>query len=389
MSLGRISLAHLMNPAKYGLLYALGADRFFVGSGLASPTQVEARITFEQDGKGTIGSLAWQPDKATPSTARRAEIYKEEAVSFRNGATTLSGALISPLRSGPHPAIVLVQGSGAQDRNASLPFALFLVRHGIALLTYDKRGVGASSGDWQRSSFQDLADDAISAVHFLQKNPRIVSTKIGILGVSQGGWIGPLAASRSKDVAFVVSVSGPGVTPADETLTFMQNEMGADGFSHEDIAQAVSLAQRAFLYARTGTGWADYLAERRKAEKTEWFPYMGLSDNKNDPQWELRHLNFDYDPAPTLAQVQCPVLAFFGGRDLNVVAEKNTAIWEAALRKGGNRDYSLKIVPDGNHVLIDAHTGSIFEFPSLKRFDPAYSAILISWLAHRLSGMEE
>ena len=82
---------------------------------------------------------------------------------------------------------------------------------------------------------------------------------------------------------------------------------------------------------------------------------MGLSDNKDDPQWELRHLNFDYDPAPTLAQVQCPVLAFFGGRDLNVVAEKNSAIWEAALGKGGKRDYSLKIVPDGNHVLIDAH----------------------------------
>ena len=387
---GKDQLGAFDESGEVRALYALGTDKFFVGSGLASPSPVEARIAFTRDEKGRIKSLAWQPEGAAASrTLERAEVYKEESVSFRNGTTKLGGTLFSPLVPGPYPAAVLAHGSGAQDRNGSLPFALFLVRHGVALLSYDKRGVGESTGDWEHSSFQDLADDVISAIHFLQKNPKIISTKIGVLGVSQGGWIGPLAASRSKDVAFVVSVSGPGVTPADETLTFMQNEMAANGFPNEDITQAVALARTAFRYAKTGAGWETYLAERNKAEKTEWFPFMGLSDQKDDPQWEFKRLNFEYDPVPALTAVQCPVLAFFGGRDLNVVAEKNRAIWETALRKGGNRDYSLHIIPDGNHVLMDARTGSIVEFPSLKTFDPAYSTILIHWLALRLPGVKE
>jgi hypothetical protein len=350
---------------------------------------VEARITFERDEKGKIKSLSWQTEGAASRIALRVEVYKEEPVSFRNGAIQLGGILISPLERGPHPAIVLVHGSGAQNRNGSLPFALFLVRHGIALLTYDKRGVGESTGDWERSSFQDLADDAISAVHFLQKSPAIISTEIGVLGVSQGGWVGPLAASRSNDVAFVISISGPGVTPADETLTFLQNEMAADGFSNQDVSLAAALTRTAFHYATTGTGWEAYLAERNKSEKTDWFPFMGLSDRKDDPQWEFRRLNIEYDPIPALTALQCPVLAFFGGRDLNVVAEKNRDVWETSLLKGHNRDHSLHIIPEGNHVMMDAHTGTIVEFPSLRTFDPDYSRTLIQWLAHRLPGVQE
>ena len=387
--LGKDQLGAFDESGEVRALYALGADKFFVGSGLASPTPVEARIAFERDEKGKIKSLARQSEGAASRVAQRVDVYKEESVSFRNGVTKLAGTLISPLEPSPHPAIVLVHGSGPQDRNGSLPFVLFLVRHGIAILTYDKRGVGESTGDWERSSFQDLADDGISALHFLQKSPEIISNKIGIFGVSQGGWIAPLAASRSKDVAFVVSISGPGVTPANETRTFMQNEMAADGFSNQDVAQAVALMRTAFLYATSGTGWENYLAERNKVEKTDWFPYMGLSDKKNDPQWEFRRLNIEYDPVPALTAVQCPVLAFFGGRDLNVVAEKNRPVWETSLKNGGNRDYSLQIIPDGNHVLMDAHTGTIVEFPSLKTFDPNYSTTLIRWLAHRLPGVKE
>jgi pimeloyl-ACP methyl ester carboxylesterase len=249
--------------------------------------------------------------------------------------------------------------------------------------------VGGSTGDWERSSFQDLADDAIAGVHFLQKKPRIIPNKIGILGVSQGGWIGPLAGSRSKDVAFLVSISGPGETPADETLTFIKNEMAADGFSADEISQALSLARVAFHYARTGDGWETYLVERSKAVATEWFPYMGLSDKKDDPRWEFMRLNNDYDPLPVLAEVQCPVLALFGGRDLNVTAAKNRAKWEAALKVGRNRDYALEVMPDGNHVLLKARTGSLVEFPNLKAFDPAYFTTVFDWLARQLPGFHK
>jgi pimeloyl-ACP methyl ester carboxylesterase len=235
-------------------------------------------------------------------------------------------------------------------------------RHGVALLTYDKRGVGDSTGDWERSSFLDLADDALAAVHFLQQHPRIISNKVGVLGVSQGGWIAPLAASGSKDIAFLVSISGPGVTPSEETITFIRNEMSTDGFSEKEISQAVRLAQAAFDYARTGKGWEEYLNERAKALDSDWFPYMGLSDRKDDPQWEFKRLNNDYDPLPVLARVPCPVLAFFGGRDLNVTVTQNRPIWEEALNRGHNRDYALEIIADGNHLLMDAQNGSMAEF---------------------------
>jgi dipeptidyl aminopeptidase/acylaminoacyl peptidase len=370
-------------------LYPLGADKFFVGAGLASPAPIEARISFQRDPGGAVVTLLWQPEGTATRTARRVDLYREELVSFKNGAVRLHGMLVAPVRTGPYPAIVLLHGSGAQDRNALLPFALFLVRHGIALLAYDKRGVGESTGDWERSSFQDLADDATAAVHFLQQDPKIISNKIGVLGVSQGGWIGPLAASRSKEVAFVVSVSGPGVTPANETIGFIQNEMATDRFSEKEISQAVNLTQAAFHYARTGADWETYLAERSKALNSEWFPYMGLSDRKDDPLWEFRRLNNDYDPLPVLARVQCPVLAFFGGHDLNVTAVKNRPIWEEALEWGRNRDHTLEVIADGNHVLINAQSGSMAEFPNLKTFDHGYFRILLRWLADRLPGVQE
>ena len=368
-------------------LFASGNDTFTLGPGLAVPKPVESEISFERDGTGAVRSLVSRREGAPPRSALRASGFSVAPVSFRNGSTVLSGSLFLPAGPGPYAAVVLTQGSGAQDRYDALPFAWFLVCHGIAVLSYDKRGAGGSTGDWQQSSFIDLADDALAAVHLLQKDRRIVSAKIGIMGASQGGWIAPLAASRSRDVAFVVSVSGPAVTPAEETLDFMRNEMKINGFSQGDVDQAATLANAAFRYARTGQGWNEYLALRKAATQTEWFPYMGLSDSVNDPQWTFKRLTFDYDPLPVLASVHCPVLAFFGGHDLNVVAEKNRALWKQSLDKASNHDYLLSVIPAGNHVLLDAETGSIVEFPKLQRFDPQYEAELLQWMTQHLPGV--
>jgi len=370
-------------------LFSSGKDKFTLGIGLAVPKPVEAELSFERDANGAIRSLSYRRGRALPRTALRAPLFRVTPVSFRNGLASLSGSLFLPPGPGPHAAIVLTQGSGAQDRYDALPFAWFLVCHGIAVLSYDKRGVGSSTGDWQQSSFNDLADDALAAVHLLQQDSRVLPSKIGIMGVSQGGWIAPLAAARSKDVAFIVSISGPAVTPAEETLDFMRNEMKVDGFSQSDIDQAVTLANAAFRYALTGQNWEQYLALRKAAVETEWFPFMGLSDSLSDPQWTFKRLTFGYDPLPTLASVHCPTLAFFGGRDLNVLARKNSDLWRESLQKADNHDFLLPVVPIGNHVLLDAETGSILEFPKLQRFDSQYAAVLLQWAAQHLPGVSK
>ena len=149
-------------------LYPVGTDEFTAGAAAAIPTPVESRIKFQRNASGHIVSLTWQRVNEAPRTARRVDIEKKEDVSFENGDIHLAGTLIAPKTGGRHPAIVLVHASGAEDREYLLPMAHFLVRHGIAILGYDKRGVGKSTGDWNTASFDDLAGDVVAAVNYLK-----------------------------------------------------------------------------------------------------------------------------------------------------------------------------------------------------------------------------
>ncbi len=384
--LGKDQLVAFDESGRIRALYSMGGDRFFVGGGVAVPVPLEATIAFQRDGnERAVESLSWQPVQGDARRARRVKSATEEDVMFSNNGIQLAGTIITPFGKGPYPAIVVVHGSGAQSRNGSLPFVRFLVRHGIALLSYDKRGVGASGGDWKKSSFEDLAGDARAAIRFLETRADIDPRKIGIFGISQGGWIGPLAASMSNDVAFVISVAGPGVTPAEETLDFMQNEMRLAGMSGQDIDDARRFAQLGFDYARTEKGWEKYLAAYREASAKDWFPFMGMSDQKSDWQWELRRLTNDYDPAIALKKLRCPILAFFGGRDSNVLPVKNFSKWNETLQDGMGVDYTFVLLGKGNHIMMKARTGSVFELPYLSTMLADYSGFMLEWLRIRLA----
>jgi len=192
------------------ILYQTDDDKFFAGPGAAVPESIESRIAFQRDRAGKIASLTWQRERTPPRTARRVEIEKHEDVRFANGDVRLAGTLIAPSTGAKHPAIVVVHGSGAETREHMLPFARFLVRHSVAVLGYDKRGVGESTGDWNTASFEGLAGDAVAAVEYLKTRRDIDAAQIGLLGVSQAGWVMPLAAVRTKDVAFLSSARSAG-----------------------------------------------------------------------------------------------------------------------------------------------------------------------------------
>jgi len=387
--LGNEQLGIFDESGEIRALYPMGKDRFFVGAGIASPAPVEARVVFRRDRQGAVRSLSWEVPGRPPRVAARVTPYSEEEVSFDNGDVRLAGTLLMPSSGGKHPVMVLVHGSGPEDRNSLLPFVRFLARQGMGLLAFDKRGVGGSGGDWRRADFLTLAGDVLAAVRFLRSRDDIDPRFIGVFGVSQGGWIAPLAASRSPDIGFVVSVSGAGVTPAEETLDYVKSEMRVNGVPEEEIAEAVSLILLAYQYGSSGEKWNEYAAARERLGVRAWLPLIGLPARRDDPQWEFMRLIYFYDPAPALRALHCPTLALFGGLDLNVLPEKNAAAWASALRESGNRDVTLRIVPRGNHVLVEAETGSAEEFARLRRFVPDYFVILSKWLRQRIPKLVE
>ena len=268
-----------------------------------------------------------------------------------------------------------------------LPFARFLVRRGMAILAYDKRGVGGSTGDWNTASFDDLAGDVVAAFSYLKTRRDIDAGQIGLLGISQAGWIMPLAAVRATDLAFLISVSGPGVPAAETTIDQAQNEMRARGMRSQAVEQIVGLMKLQYQFARTGQGWDEYAATRaRVAARMGGAPPDMFPGTPDHPYWQFIRRSYFYDPARTLRRLHVPTLALFGELDNNIVAEKNEAAWEAALKAGGNRDYTLRIVPQADHLQLEAKIGSNAEMVSLQRFVPAYFTTIQDWLATRIRG---
>ena len=365
-------------------LYPTDRDRFFAGPGMAVSASIESRIEFQRDGTGKIVSLTWHREGTASRTARRVEIEKREDIRFSSGGVQLTGTLASPATDGKHPAIILVHGSGAQNRESMLPFSRFLIRRGMAVLGYDKRGVGGSTGDWNTASFDDLAGDVVAAFEYLKTRSDIDHTQIGLLGVSQAGWIMPLAAVRSTDLAFLISISGAGVPAAETTLDQARNEMAMTGMPPETLEAIMTVLKLQYQFARTGQGWAEYAAAREKVAARLGKPPDTIPGTADHPYWDVIRRSYFHDPIPILRRLQVPTLALWGELDNNILAEKNKAAWESALKAGGNPDYTLQILAKANHAQWEAKIGSNAEMKSLDRFVPAYFTTIQDWLAKRI-----
>src|SRR5271167_2389016 len=193
----------------------------------------------------------------------------EKAVHFVSGNTTLAGTLSFPAGPHSHPAVVLFHGSGAQERD--LFTARWFAEQGIAALAYDKRGVGESTGNFRAVPFMDLCDDGLAAIEYLKSRKEIDTKRIGVWGLSQGGWLGPLAASRSADVSFVIAVSGPGVSPGEQMIVFYANELRATGASENDVQEAGALRRDIWNYLSTGAGYEKAKAELEQGRTKRWY----------------------------------------------------------------------------------------------------------------------
>ncbi len=278
--------------------------------------------------------------------------YKEEEVRFQSGGVTLAGTLRLPLARGRHPALFLLQGSGDADREAESFYADHFARHGIVTLVYDKRGTGSSGGDYREESFSAFAADALAGVHYLQSRGEIAPKRVGLYGRSHGGIVAPLAASLSKDVAFVINVSGTGVPPYQQVTYQAEAQMRRDGFSEAEIAEAIAYMNQKWAVARAGgEGWDSLQVATRNARGKSWAGRVQLATKPEDivPSWKLQ---MGYEPMPALEKVRCPVLAIFGESDTLTPVAATTANYRKGLSKAGNRDYTIKVFPEADHALL-------------------------------------
>ena len=285
--------------------------------------------------------------------------YKQEEVDFYNGDAKLAGTLFVPVKKGPHPAIVFFHGSGPQTRESYLRFfADLFARHGFATLIFDKRGTGASTGEiWYRTGdrFDNLAADALSGVRLLQSRSDINPKEIGLWGLSQGGWLAPLAASRARDIAFLIVVSGGGVTPAEQEVFDDEIKLQDKGYPPEQVAEAVALLRLADDVIRGRESWEKFETARALAQKKDWFALLDrypVKLPKEDDTWRSGSEGMDFDPRPLWEKTTIPVLAIYGAEDKSTPTQESVRRVDASLRKAGNKTYTIRTYPNADHALL-------------------------------------
>lgn len=380
--LGENQLTYFEDGGPAGPLYAVSATSFFSGPSLMTPMPEESKITFLFNRKNEVTGLKWEDRSGKSISAQKVASVSEEEVAFNSGTVPLAGSLVLPQGQGkgPYPAVVFVHGSGPVTRDFMGPLAYVFANHGIAVLSYDKRGNGKSGGDWLEAGFEDLAADALAGIAYLKSRKEIAPARIGLLGISQGGWIVPLAASKSTDVAFAVLISAPAVSPAAQDEARNREEMKIAGSSQEDIDKAMSGYKQQIdgLMSDEGLQWVQGEIQKAKDAGNTKLLSSGGSDNPRFLLW-LRGILL-YDPLPALEKVKCPVLAVYGELDRGVPVQNNKDTLESTLKKGGNRDVTVVILPKADHALFECETGSASEFPYLHRFVPGFFDTMLQWL---------
>lgn len=363
--------------------------------------------------KTTMKRLA--PGEAAVKELRRPQEPKppfpyaaiEVAFANEHAHATFAGTLTVPNGTGPFPCVVLVSGSGPQDRDEALeghrPFLVVadhLSRHGIAVLRYDDRGVAKSTGSRESATSDDYAEDALAAVAFLKSRKEIDARRIGVVGHSEGGLIAPMCAARSKDVAFIVLLAGTGLNGA-ELLPLQGKLMSvAEGLPADEAERQAR--ESAEIYAMLLAGKSD--AELRAAMRVVVLRQLRIAPetrNASDDElarqadeivaeqakellspWVRRFLVID--PMENLAKTKCPVLAVNGSKDLQVPPKENLSCIEKALKDSGNRDVTIVEFPGLNHLFQTCTTGSPSEYATIEEtFSPAALAAITDWILAR------
>ena len=328
--------------------------------------------------------------------------YYSEDVTFQNpnAKISLAGTLTLPEKDGVFPVVILISGSGPQNRDEELlghkPFLVisdYLTKNGIAVLRYDDRGVGLSKGDFKTATSADFATDVESAITYLKTRKEINKKQIGLVGHSEGGLIAPMVASKSKDVNFIVLLAGTGIQG--DKLLLLQQELiaKANGASETDIKKSIETNAKLFEMVvqshdnqKLKSELRSKLNEIIENDSTTEIPngmtkeqYIALQVNQISSPWMEYFIK--YNPVPALEKVKCPVLAVNGEKDLQVPPKENLIAIKNALEKGGNKNVTTIEFPNLNHLFQECQTGSPNEYASIEQtFSPTALTEITKWI---------
>lgn len=357
-------------------------------SGNWSQTGADAALQFKRSDEPLAVRRPQNPVSPIP--------YREEAITFSNSMAKveLAGTLTLPKGPGPFPAAILIAGSGPHDRDEALaghrPFLIIadsLTRNGIAVLRYDKRGIGGSTGSVDNSTTLDFAADVQAAISYLKSRKEIDAKRIGLLGHSEGAMIAPYVANHAQDISWLVLLAPP-ATPGEETLINQSNLIGqVGGLTEGQLLASLTFDREAYdLVRKQGNDPAATAAKLKSMLKES-----GL-DAAMPPaalETQLRMLTspwfrffLDYDPVPELRALKTPTLALYGQKDLQVPVKFNMAPFKQALESAGNKDFDVKELPELNHLFQHAYSGSPAEYAAIEEtFAPEALRILSDWIA--------
>ncbi len=369
--------------------------------------------------KSVVASTKVAPKR--PQTPQKPFPYDIEEVTFTNevDGTVLAGTLTRPKMGGLFPVAILISGSGPQDRDESLldhkPFwvlADHLSRRGIAVLRFDDRGVGNSTGKFENATTEDFARDVRSAISFVKTATSIDASRIGLIGHSEGGLVATLVSAENKDVAWVVLMASPGVNG--EEILYSQGQLiiAAEGGGEAARKRQRLLQEHVFATAKELTATDDIepfvprvvdkimaasdidakeKSEKSKSEEDEPTSRKILAELvranlnvMNDPWFRFFA---SYEPGPDLRRIKCPVLAINGEKDVQVDPKLNLSKIESYLKAGGNRNFAIKELPRLNHLFQSCKTGGISEYQSIEEtISPVALETIATWIKLQLEG---
>jgi dienelactone hydrolase len=365
----------------------------------------DGRISGSFTQAGIAGTFTLSP--GGPEADRRAPAepvpYREIEMTFTSGPASLAGTLTLPEGSGPFPAVAFLTGSGPQNRDEELfgfrPFRIIadhLTRRGIAVLRWDDRGVGGSTGAGPGITTKDLAGDALAALDWLASRDEIDGARVGLLGHSEGALAAAMAAAGSRRVGLIILLAGPAL-PGEAILRAQGEALARASGGGQAALDAVRRQQDLLFRAvRTGQGWHEVMDAARAgaagAGQAATAPKIEGAQLEAALQAQMKMAKsgwyrffLDYDPGPAFRKVSCPILALYGGLDTQVPAQPNIDALRAATAQGGNRDVTVKTYERANHLFIPATTGLPSEYATLeKTFVPGLLDDIFSWLSARV-----